>query len=548
MHTVSEGSSFEPRAAGTRGPRAIELAAWAIVVAGVVARTLHLATNRSLWADEASLALNILFRRWGALVGDLDHAQVAPVGSLVLEKAATSLFGPREWVLRLVPFLLGCAAMPVTWALARRIVGPVAALVALGIVAASPQAIYFSAELKQYSGDLFVCVGLLLATERHREAPGDPGRFLALLAAGAVAPWFSHPSVFVLAAIGLGLALAVAARGSRDRFASLASLATLGAGWAASFGLLWMVSLSRDLGDSFLVGFWEARGCFPPPRVSALPSWLAAISARIMADPVGLPWPGMAAAVAVAGLVILFTRRRGFWGVVFALLLAIATTSAALRIMPLCDRLVLYLVPVAALLVAVVPGVAYARPWISTAGGKAIVALASLAVLAACASRYPIERILHPPLRQDLRPVLERLSSRWHPGDAVLVHYETWPPFEFYRRVLGLQFKPVSRLGNWGRGQRSSEAELDAIRPPSGRTWYVGVKATDRGRTRHKELLAALGREGVRLESIEAADAGAWLYDLRPRQTTGSAVAPTLPLAGAAATNAPAPEAAPEGR
>ena len=84
----------------------------------------------------------------------------------------------------------------------------------------------------------------------------------------------------------------------------------------------------------------------------------------------------MAAAVAVAGLVILFTRRRGFWGVVFALLLAIATTSAALRIMPLCDRLVLYLVPVAALLVAVVPGVAYARPWISTAGGKAIVALA----------------------------------------------------------------------------------------------------------------------------------------------------------------------------
>ena len=114
--------------------------------------------------------------------------------------------------------------------------------------------------------------------------------------------------------------------------------------------------------------------------------------------------------------------------------------------------------------------------------------------------------------------------------------------------MLGLQFKPVSRLGNWGRGQRSSEAELDAIRPPSGRTWYVGVKATDRGRTRHKEWLAALGREGVRLESIEAADAGAWLYDLRPRQTTGSAVAPTLPLAGAAATNAPAPEAAPEGR
>ena len=296
MHTVSEGSSFEPRAAGTRGPRAIELAAWAIVVAGVVARTLHLATNRSLWADEASLALNILFRRWGALVGDLDHAQVAPVGSLVLEKAATSLFGPREWVLRLVPFLLGCAAMPVTWALARRIVGPVAALVALGIVAASPQAIYFSAELKQYSGDLFVCVGLLLATERHREAPGDPGRFLALLAAGAVAPWFSHPSVFVLAAIGLGLALAVAARGSR---ASRRSRRSAPGGQQVSASCGWSPfpatsAIPSSLGSGKRAGAFRLRAsrrCRPGSQLSRRGSWPTPWAFHGRGWPPRSPWP-----------------------------------------------------------------------------------------------------------------------------------------------------------------------------------------------------------------------------------------------------------------
>ncbi|MBU6281938.1 glycosyltransferase family 39 protein, partial [bacterium] len=153
---------------GGRSGRVFEFLALLLVLAGVAARLRHLSTNRSLWLDESMLAWNILFVPARRLFGPLDHSQVAPVGFLFLERAVAAVLGAREWQLRLLPFVAGCAALPVTWALAKRVVGPAAALVALAIVSACPGAIYYAAEVKPYSVDLFACAGILLLAARHR--------------------------------------------------------------------------------------------------------------------------------------------------------------------------------------------------------------------------------------------------------------------------------------------------------------------------------------------------------------------------------------------
>ena len=62
----------------------------------------HYSSGRSLWGDEAALARNVLSRDLTALLGPLDHDQIAPFGFLVLTKGATWLFGSvDEAVLRL---------------------------------------------------------------------------------------------------------------------------------------------------------------------------------------------------------------------------------------------------------------------------------------------------------------------------------------------------------------------------------------------------------------------------------------------------------------
>src|SRR4051812_23188202 len=130
----------------------------ALVVLGIGLRLVPLLAGRDLWIDEAMLALNVVTRSPAALLGPLDWNQGAPVGFLLLMKTAVSAFGPGEQALRLVPFagsvfgLLGFA-----W-LAGRLLPRPAAVLAVGLFAASPALVSYAAECKQYATDAAVMV------------------------------------------------------------------------------------------------------------------------------------------------------------------------------------------------------------------------------------------------------------------------------------------------------------------------------------------------------------------------------------------------------
>jgi hypothetical protein len=81
---------------------------WGIVVAlGIILRLRQYFANRSLWVDEASLALNIVNRTFGALTLPLDYNQGAPIGFLFIEKFSVLILGNNEFSLRLFPLFSG---------------------------------------------------------------------------------------------------------------------------------------------------------------------------------------------------------------------------------------------------------------------------------------------------------------------------------------------------------------------------------------------------------------------------------------------------------
>ena len=67
--------------------------AWIIIGFGILIRLIQYLYNRSLWADEAVLALNIVNRSYLELLQPLDYDQAAPIGFLLVEKLAVQLFG-----------------------------------------------------------------------------------------------------------------------------------------------------------------------------------------------------------------------------------------------------------------------------------------------------------------------------------------------------------------------------------------------------------------------------------------------------------------------
>src|SRR3984893_4310451 len=114
-----------------------------IMVFGALLRLTQFLSNRSLWLDEAKLALNIVNRSFVQLCEPLDYGQGAPVGFLMLERSAVHLFGSGEYALRLFPFLSGMISLLLFYQLAKQSV-PRAAPIAMGLFATSAPLIYYS--------------------------------------------------------------------------------------------------------------------------------------------------------------------------------------------------------------------------------------------------------------------------------------------------------------------------------------------------------------------------------------------------------------------
>jgi len=78
---------------------------YVILASGIAISLIQYFSNRSLWVDEARLALNIITKDSCDLMNPLDYYQVAPIGFLFIEKAFSIVIPGSELGLRLFPLI-----------------------------------------------------------------------------------------------------------------------------------------------------------------------------------------------------------------------------------------------------------------------------------------------------------------------------------------------------------------------------------------------------------------------------------------------------------
>lgn len=482
--------------------RAAVLPLIALVALGTALRVVALLSDRCLWIDEAMLALNLVSRSPGELLQPLDYNQGAPVGFLLLSKAAIGAFGSAEWALRLVPFAASvCGLIGFAW-LARRLLPSGGALLATALFALSPHLISYAAECKQYALDASIAIGLLACALPLLEGQGGRGRYAALGAAGALAVWFSHPAAFVLA--GLGSALLLKELVARDRSQFVRTGFAVGA-WLVSFAACYFLCLKQLSANDYLTGYWADHFV---PRTLGAASWLADHLVALFELPGGfggpaIPLAGFAALLALVGLVEFARENRWLAGalvgpVVFLL------CAAALQKYPFGGRLVLFVVPFAVLLAARGAWVLFEalRP------ANRFAAVALVVLLVGASAWQSAEELRRPTRAEQLAPVLERVRAEMKPTDRVYVYYGAVPAFAFYTRERALPAAEVE-LGTQRRG--SSEGYRDQVAGLHGRTWVIFSHPHRDEETLFRALLDA---RGPRVREMKDRDAAAWLYEL----------------------------------
>ena len=238
--------------------RSMSWVLWGALVTGALLRVLYYLGGRSLWIDEARLALNIASRSYAGLLRPLDYDQAAPPLFLWGEKLATQVFGVNELALRILPLVAGIAALILLVPLLRRFLPGWPGVLAVTSACLAPTLVFYSTEVKPYMGDLAICLLLLHGAFAWVERPSSRlARAFPWI--GALSVWASVPAAFVLAAAG-------AANLVTRRTSLRSGLKEIGLPflvWLLSFGLVFILSYRATSHNEYLRQFW-AEGFLSP--------------------------------------------------------------------------------------------------------------------------------------------------------------------------------------------------------------------------------------------------------------------------------------------
>ena len=492
----------------------------ALGIAGAGLRFWQFLGRGTLWIDEAAIARNVVHHSWRELLQPLDYAQIAPKGFLLVEKLAVTAFGSGDRALRLYAILTALAALPLFYALARRVLSEHGALVAFALFALLSRPIYYAAEAKQYGGDIFFACLLLLLAVRILAHDAAPRHWLRLGVLGACAVWFSQPALFVLAGIGLALLVSVLQHKIPLRWPAIVACVL----WAAS-GLPSIYLTLHSLAPhehAYMRSFWEG-GFWPlPPRSLGDLAWPFVNFYGLFRDPLGMPVTALGMGMFLLGAISL-ARRRPVQLTALAGAIAVLYLASALGIYPF-DTTVRGFNKIAAgngrVLLFLLPGlVLVVSEGIMTLLSSPIryvhrVGVGAAVILLAAPVYYDLTGLPYSP--HDLRPVLAAIDAQARSNDRLYVYYGGRQAFEFYRARFPFADDHVVRGGCYRPAWREYLRELDAFRG-SGRLWVLVVHpAGINGVHEGGAIEDYLDRVAPKVGRWGAKDAFVLLYDFAP--------------------------------
>ncbi len=397
---------------------------------GIAVRAVDFLNCRSLGLDEARLAVNVASRSFLGLLRPLDLDQTAPPLFLWGERVIFQLLGHDDCGLRLLPVAAGTAAGLLMYPLASRFLDQAEARLAGMIAMFSPLLITYSNAVKQYSVELLASVLLLLFLERALRREPTRGVMSGVLAVGAVAPWVSLSSIFVLSTAWTVLAAdAIRRRAGAARLAIWSAMV-----WGVSAAIAYVVVYREASRNPYLQWFWELAFVTPGRPGFAGHAWKTLEDLTwgfVAGDPLidrrpflGLLHVGtvlVAVACALGCRRILRTRSAtACWWLLGPALLTLG--ASMLGLFPVSPRLTLFLLP--GLIVLFVAGVAgvIRPPAFAVASALLVLPLAALALK----RTFSLEPSRH------FQRLVGELRERRLQGERVYVFARSLPPWIYY--------------------------------------------------------------------------------------------------------------------
>lgn len=410
-----------------------------LIATGIFLRLNHYFDNPSFWANEAWFAVDILTRTAKDI---LFHQNISPnysipmVGFSLLERGVIHFLGIREFAFRLFPLLAGIASVVLYYRMLKDRFPQVTAVTALAFFVFSGQLIFYSAQLKQYSSDVFLALVLYGAVFHFENRQPTGYNLCALGLLGLLAAYFSLPAVFILAGLASGQTLSWLMN-RQDTFPKKYFFSFCS--WGIGFLFIWWFyyrgsPLAQNLGKYHEANFMPlplwSKDCW---------RWLAEAMLGIFKHTAVLQPAFLAMALFMAGCFVAFKKEKRLL-LQLTMIVFFTLLASGLKKYPFYGRFLLFLVPLIYLFIGSGINSLMSRNRVFLAGGLLIFGVLIIAPVSTCAYH-----MLHPRTAVEIRPLLAYLKNHQLPGDEIYMNNEAQFSYLYYQRYFHFPYVPHKR-------------------------------------------------------------------------------------------------------
>lgn len=483
-----------------------------LIFFGISLRTVQYSSGRSLWLDEAMLALNIVNKSYVELTESLDYAQGAPLGFLFIVKSIVNIAGNKESTLRFFSFITGIASVFLFYRLSKRVISQKGGLIGLGLFSILTPLVYYASEVKPYASDVAIYLLLLLVTLRYLDNKSNKNLFI-LTVTGLIALVMSYPAIFMIAGVGVCLLINAAIEREGIKFRPLIFILFI---WFSFFIALYYISYQSLAANQALVRPY-ASSFMPVPPWSDI-NWFHRSSIKLLENPIAISTHTvikyLVMILIIAGCYSLFRKDRDA-AILFIVPIICVLIASGLEKYPFEGRFVLFLVPFILFLLG--EGIAS----IHLSVGKysrtvaTVLSVALVVLIAAEPMKNAVYNLFNPYMREHIKPVLAYISKNKSDTDNIYVYYAAQPAFKYYASKYGFRKNYIKGIKARYEPQNYIK-DIDSL-DKDRRVWFIFSHNCSWCKVNEKEFfLLYLDRIGSRKENIQAPGASGFLYDFGP--------------------------------
>jgi hypothetical protein len=430
---------------------------------GLLLATIQLTLNRSLWLDEAYLALNIIQKSSSELLVPMFYGQVAPILYLQIEKLISSVLPNSELGLRLFPFV----SYTISLFFFNKIVhiffkNTHTRIFCLSVFVFSTTLIYYASEVKQYMSDVMTLLVSYYFTIKVYE--NEKNKYACVTAIGIVSIFLSNIAPIVLFTQGIYLLH----EHWRNKKSNIKSLLTMGFVWAFSFAGYYFTFLHNHPAKSFMLIYWSFNRAFMPLNPFDI-AFYKAVFERMMTIFTaffGFLGTSILPILFLTGGIVLLKSKKVSLIILIFLPILLHWILSGFKMYPFENRLVLYLCPL--LICAQAFGFEYIVSHFSQKFALKPYTIYALFIPLLMGYSFHKNNLFSK--NEALRKCLEHISQNRTDNAAVHVSYFTSFPFFYYQKTTFPQFKDNLFIGRFADTKALFEDDLKNLQ---GKTWFL---------------------------------------------------------------------------